>query len=227
MVRASGSGLQADARTASAAWERRARPALWSTELFGIESKRRCALHCAGAIHGIRNGRPPMKVTILDDYHDTVRTLECFGMLAAHDVTIWNDHVQDTDRLAERLRDTEALVLIRERTQIRAPLIARLARLKLISQRSVWPHIDTDACTEHGILVCSNQHAGTPSYATAELTWALILAAMRQIPQQMASLRAGNWQIGVGDTLRGKTLGIYGWGRIGAVVAGYAKAFGM
>ena len=168
-----------------------------------------------------------MKITILDDYHDTVRTLECYAMLAGHDVTIWNDHVQDVDRLAERLKDTEALVLIRERTQIRAPLIARLSRLKLISQRSVYPHIDLAACTEHGILVCSNQHAGTPSYATAELTWGLILAAMRRIPQQMASLRAGNWQMGVGDTLRGKTIGIYGWGRIGAVVAGYAKAFGM
>jgi D-3-phosphoglycerate dehydrogenase len=168
-----------------------------------------------------------MKVTILDDYHDTVRTLNCFRLLAAHDVTIWNDHLQETDRLAERLKDAEALVLIRERTQIRAPLIARLARLRLISQRSVWPHIDIGACTERGILVCSNQHAGTPSYATAELTWGLILAAMRQIPQQMASLRAGNWQIGVGDTLRGKTLGIYGWGRIGSVVAGYARAFGM
>ena len=168
-----------------------------------------------------------MKVTILDDYHDTVRTLKCFVMLAAHEVTIWNDHVEDVDRLAERLKDTEALVLIRERTQIRAPLIARLARLKLISQRSVWPHIDIAACTDHGILVCSNMHAGTPSYATAELTWGLILAAMRQIPQQMASLKAGHWQMGVGDTLRGKTIGIYGWGRIGGAVAEYAKAFGM
>ena len=168
-----------------------------------------------------------MKVTILDDYHDTVRTLACFSMLADHEVTIWNDHVQDLDRLAERLKDTDALVLIRERTQIRAPLIARLSHLKLISQRSVYPHIDIPACTEHGILVCSNQHAGTPSYATAELTWGLILSAMRRIPQQMASLRAGNWQMGVGDTLRGKTIGIYGWGRIGGVVAEYAKAFGM
>jgi len=168
-----------------------------------------------------------MKVTILDDYHDTVRTLECFRMLEAHDVTIWNDHVQDVDRLAERLKDTEALVLIRERTHIRAPLIARLPRLRLISQRSVYPHIDIPACSEHGILVCSNQHAGTPSYATAELTWGLILAAMRRIPQQMASLRAGNWQMGVGDTLRGKTIGIYGWGRIGGVVGDYARAFGM
>ena len=168
-----------------------------------------------------------MNIAILDDYHDTVRTLGCFGMLEGHAVTIWNDHVQDVDRLAERLADTEVLVLIRERTQIRRPLVERLQRLRLISQRSVWPHIDIEACSERGVLVCSNMHAGTPSFATAELTWALVLAAMRQIPQQMASLRAGNWQCGVGRTVRGKTLGIYGWGRIGGAVAEYARAFGM
>jgi D-3-phosphoglycerate dehydrogenase / 2-oxoglutarate reductase len=168
-----------------------------------------------------------MKITILDDYHDTVRTLESFRMLAGHAVTVWNDHVQEVDRLAERLLDAEVLVLIRERTQIRRALIERLPRLRLISQRSVWPHIDIDACTERGVLVCSNMHAGTPSYATAELTWGLVIAAMRQIPQQMASLRAGNWQCGVGRTLRGKTLGVYGWGRIGGAVAEYARAFGM
>jgi D-3-phosphoglycerate dehydrogenase len=168
-----------------------------------------------------------MKITILDDYHDTVRTLPCFSKLAGHDVTIWNDHVQDTNALAERLHDAEVLVLIRERTKIRAPLIERLPKLKLISQRSVYPHIDVEACTRHGVIVSSSQHAGTPSYAAAELTWALVLAAMRQIPQQMASLQAGNWQMGVGTTLRGKTLGIYGYGRIGAVVAGYGRAFGM
>ena len=100
-------------------------------------------------------------------------------------------------------------MLIRERTKIRAPLLERLPKLRLISQRSVYPHIDIDACTRLGIIVSSSQHAGTPSYATAELTWGLMLAAMRQIPQQMASLKAGNWQIGVGTTLRGKTLGIY------------------
>src|SRR6185312_14452767 len=153
----------------------------------------------------------------LDDYHDTVRTLPSFAKLAGHDVTIWNDHVQDVARLAERLKDTEALVLIRERTQVREPLLERLPKLRLISQRSVYPHIDIAACTRLGIIVSSNMHADTPSYATAELTWGLVLAAMRQIPQQMASLRAGNWQIGVGHTLRGKTLGIYGYGRIGKV----------
>ena len=168
-----------------------------------------------------------MRISILDDYFDTVRTLECFGKLAGHDVTIWNDHVQDTDLLAERLRDAEALVLIRERTQIRNSLLERLPKLKLISQRSVYPHIDIDSCTRLGIVVSSGQHAGTPSYATAEFTWGLVLAAMRAIPQQVASMKAGNWQYGVGHTLRGKTLGIYGYGRIGAVVAGYGKAFGM
>src|SRR5580692_2455681 len=168
-----------------------------------------------------------MKISILDDYHDTVRTLPCFEKLKGHDVTIWNDHVQDVDALAERLRDTEALVLIRERTQIRNALLERLPKLKLISQRSVYPHIDIDSCTRLGIVVSSGQHADTPSYATAEFTWGLILAAMRAIPQQMAALKAGNWQIGVGHTLRGKTLGIYGYGRIGSVVAGYGKAFGM
>src|SRR5665213_4205925 len=152
-----------------------------------------------------------MRICILDDYHDTVRTLPCFSKLAGHDVTIWNDHVQDVDALAERLRDAEVLVLIRERTEIRAPLLERLPALRLISQRSVYPHIDVDACTRLGIVVSSSQHAGTPCFAAAELTWGLILSAVRQIPQQMASLRAGNWQIGVGDTLRGKTLGTYGY----------------
>jgi D-3-phosphoglycerate dehydrogenase len=142
-------------------------------------------------------------------------------------VEIWNDHVQDVDTLAGRLKDTEALVLIRERTQIRAPLIERLKNLRLISQRSVYPHIDVDACTRAGVIVSSFQHPGTPSYAAAELTWGLILAAMRQIPQQMAALRSGRWQVGVGDSLRGKTLGIFGYGRIGGAVAGYGKAFGM
>ena len=168
-----------------------------------------------------------MNVSILDDYFDTLRGLRCFRKLDGHQVTVWNDHVQDDDVLARRLKDAEVLVLIRERTQIRGPLLERLPALRLISQRSVYPHIDIDACTRRGIIVSSDQHAGTPSYAAAELTWGLILAAVRQIPQQMASLRAGTWQIGVGETLRGKTLGIYGYGRIGAAVAGYGKAFGM
>ena len=168
-----------------------------------------------------------MKVAILDDWFDTLRTLPCFAKLDGHDVTVWTDHVEDLDALAERLRDAEALVLIRERTQVRAPLLERLPALRLISQRSVYPHIDVDACTRLGVVVSSNMHSDTPSYAAAELTWGLVLAAARRIPQQMASLRAGRWQMGVGDTLRGRTLGILGYGRIGATVAGYGRAFGM
>jgi D-3-phosphoglycerate dehydrogenase len=120
-----------------------------------------------------------MKISILDDYHDTLRTLACFKKLSGHEIKVRNDHAQDVDALAERLWDTEVLVLIRERTEIRAPLLDRLAKLRLISQRSVYPHIDIEACMRLGIIVSSSQHPGTPSYAAAELTWALVLAAMR------------------------------------------------
>jgi D-3-phosphoglycerate dehydrogenase len=168
-----------------------------------------------------------MKVAILDDYFDTLRTLHCFRKLDPHQVTVFNDHIQDTDVLAGRLAGFEALVLIRERTQIRGSLLERLPDLKLISQRSVYPHIDTDACTRLGIVVSSDMHAGSPSFSTAELAWALILAATRRIPQQVADLKAGKWQTAMGRTLRFKTLGIYGYGRIGEVVAGYGQAFGM
>ena len=120
-----------------------------------------------------------MKISVLDDYFDTRAHARMLRQACGHEVTIWNDHVQDVDALADRLHDTEALVLIRERTQIRAPLLERLPKLKLISQRSVYPHIDIDACTRLGIVVSSSQHADTPSYAAAELTWALVLAAMR------------------------------------------------
>jgi D-3-phosphoglycerate dehydrogenase len=168
-----------------------------------------------------------MRVSVLDDYFDTLCTLDCFERLDGHEVTVFTDHVQDVDQLADRLRDTEALVLIRERTEIRAPVLERLPKLRLISQRSVYPHIDVEACTRLGIVVSSDLHAGSPSYATAELTWGLVLAAMRQIPQQVASLKAGTWQAGVGRTLLFKTLGIFGYGRIGKVVAGYGQAFGM
>jgi len=168
-----------------------------------------------------------MKVAILDDYFDTLRTLRCFAKLAPFDVTVFNDHTEDEDVLVERLKDAEVLVLIRERTKVRASLLSRLPRLRLISQRSVYPHIDIEACTRFGVVVSSSQHEGTPSYAAAELTWALVLAAARRLPQQVAALRAGTWQTGMGLTLREKTLGIYGYGRIGSVVAGYGRAFGM
>jgi D-3-phosphoglycerate dehydrogenase len=168
-----------------------------------------------------------MKIAILDDYFDTLRTLPCFAKLEGHDVKVWNDHVQETQGLADRLQDAQALVLIRERTAIRAPLLDRLPKLELISQRSVYPHIDVDACTRLGIVVSSNMHAGVPSYPTGELTFGLIIAAMRQIPQQIESMKAGRWQLAPGLTIRGKTLGVFGYGRIGRQVAEYGRAFGM
>ena len=168
-----------------------------------------------------------MKIAILDDWFDTLRGLPCFAKLDGHDVTVFTDHIEDPAALAERLADTEALVLFRERTTITADLLQRLPNLKLISQRSVYPHIDVPACTANNVLLCSNMHGGTPSYAAAELTLALMLASARQIPAQVASTRAGNWQMGVGKTLRGRTLGLYGYGRIAKAVAGYADAIGM
>lgn len=168
-----------------------------------------------------------MKVHILDDWFDTLRGLPCFSKLDGHDVTVWTDHVEDVEELARRLSDAEALVLFRERTKVTRALLERLPKLRLISQRGVYPHVDVPACTAHDVLLCSRMPAGGTNYAAAELTWALIMAAMRQIPAQMASAKAGTWQMGVGKTLHGRRLGLYGYGRIAKAVAGYAKAFGM
>ena len=169
-----------------------------------------------------------MKVHILDDWFDTLRGLRCFEKLSGHDVTVWTDHVEDVNILAERLTDAEALVLFRERTKVTRALLERLPKLKLISQRGVYPHVDVSACSDHGVLLCSKQPKGSgPNYAAAELTWALIMSGMRQLPQQMASVKAGGWQMGVGKTLRGRTLGLYGFGRIAKSVAAYAEAFGV
>jgi D-3-phosphoglycerate dehydrogenase len=168
-----------------------------------------------------------MKLAILDDWFDTLRGLPCFAKLDGIDVTVFTDHEPDPDKLAERLKPFDAVVLFRERSQMSAQVLDQLPNLRLISQRSVYPHVDVEACTTNNILLCSNMHAGTPSFAAAEHTWALILAAMRQIPQQMANMKAGRWQMGVGKTLQGRTLGLYGYGRIAKTVAGYARAFGM
>jgi D-3-phosphoglycerate dehydrogenase / 2-oxoglutarate reductase len=168
-----------------------------------------------------------MKIHILDDWFDTLRNLPCFAKLEGHDVTVWTDHEPDPTRLAARVSEAECLVLFRERTKIGAELLQRLPKLKLISQRSVYPHVNVPACTENGVLLCSNMHGGAPSYAAAEMTLGLILASYRQIPQQAAALKSGDWQMGVGRTLRGRTLGLYGYGRIAGAVATYAKALGM
>lgn len=169
-----------------------------------------------------------MNIAILDDYQDTIRTLACFKKVTGHSVAIWKDHTKDVDELAGRLKDTEVLALIRERTPIKAPLLERLDKLRLITQVGVVPHIDLEACTRRGVIVSSSTMSGRPSYATAELNWGLIIAAFRRIPQEMAALKAGRWQVHpIGTGLRGKTLGIFGYGKIGGVVAGYGKAFGM
>jgi len=168
-----------------------------------------------------------MNITILDDYQNTVKTLACYSKLSAHNVTIWNDHTKDINILADRLKDTEALALLRERTPIRAELIERLPNLRMIGNVGVYPHIDVEACTRQGVLVCVYTSPTNPSYPTAELTWALILCALRNLPQEIAALKAGRWQAWpIGTTVRGKTLGILGFGKLGAVVAGYGRAFG-
>ena len=169
-----------------------------------------------------------MKITILDDWQDTIRGLPAFKKVADHDVTVWNDHSKDVNVLADRLKDTEVLCLIRERTPIRAPLIERLPKLRMITQSGVFPHIDVEAATKRGIIISSQTGPGRPSWATAELTWGLVIAAFRRIPQEAAALKAGKWQAyTIGSGIRGKTLGIHGYGKIGAVVASYGKAFGM
>ena len=178
-----------------------------------------------------------MKIALLDDYQDAVRKLDCFQLLAEHEVKIFNNGVRGIGQLATRLSEVEALVLIRERTRITAQLLDKLPRLKIISQTGkASGHIDIDACTARGIVVLEG--AGSP-VAPAELTWALIMAAQRRIPQYVANLKQGAWQqsglraaampanFGMGQVLRGQTLGIWGYGKIGRMIAGYGRAFGM
>jgi D-3-phosphoglycerate dehydrogenase len=166
-----------------------------------------------------------MKIVIPDDYQDAVRHLDAFDRLAGHDVTVFHDTVTDLDALAERLAGAEALVLIRERTPITGELLARLPNLKAISQTGGGvAHVDLEACRRRGITVMAG--TGTP-HAAAELTWGLVLAAMRHLPEEMANLKAGRWQRTLGLGLKGRTLGIFGYGRIGALMARYARAFEM
>lgn len=166
-----------------------------------------------------------MKIAILDDYQDACRTLDAWTKLAGHDVTVFRDTLKDEDALVARLRDFEALVLIRERTRFTATLLERLPRLRALSQTGkAGAHIDLEACKRLGIAILEG--SGSP-YATSELTWGLVLAAMRRIPQEVENLKKGGWQQSVGRALRGRTLGVYGFGKIGSVVAGYGRAFGM
>jgi D-3-phosphoglycerate dehydrogenase / 2-oxoglutarate reductase len=167
-----------------------------------------------------------MKVHVLDDWSDTLRGLASFQRLAGHEVTVWTDKAEGAV-LVDRLKDAEALVLFRERTSITADLLAQLPKLRMISGRGAHPHVDVAACTAAGVLFCSNKPAELPNHAAAELTWALVLAAMRDLPAQMAGAKAGRWQTGVGRTLKGRTIGLYGYGKIARLVASYARAFGM
>jgi D-3-phosphoglycerate dehydrogenase len=178
-----------------------------------------------------------MNIVILDDYQDAVRKLQCASKLEAYPAKVYTNTVKGIGQLSVRLRDADVIVLIRERTQITRQLLEKLPRLKLISQTGrAGSHIDVEACTERGIVV--TEGVGSP-IAPAELTWALVLASMRRLPQYIATLKHGGWQqsgmksasmpsnFGLGMVLRGKTLGIWGYGRIGQLVAGYGRAFGM
>jgi len=178
-----------------------------------------------------------MNIIILDDYQDAVRKLKCAALMEPLNAKVFTNTVKGVGQLAVRLRDADVLVLIRERTHFPRQLLEKLPKLKLISQTGrIGPHIDIDACTRMGIAVAEG--VGSP-YAPAELTWALIMAAMRRLPQYIGTLKHGVWQqsglksasmppnFGIGMVLRGKTLGIWGYGKIGQLIAGYGRAFGM
>ena len=178
-----------------------------------------------------------MNIVILDDYQDTVRKLECAARLDPYQAKVYTNTVKGLGQLSVRLKDADVIVLNRERTHMPRQLIEKLPKLKLIVQTGrVGPHIDVHACTERGIAVAEG--SGSP-VAPAELTWALIMAAMRRLPQYIGNLKHGAWQqsglkagsmpanFGLGAVLKGRTLGIWGYGRIGQLLAGYGKAFGM
>ena len=178
-----------------------------------------------------------MNIVILDDYQDTVRKLQCASKLEAYPAKVYTNTVKGIGQLSVRLRDADVIVLIRERTHISRQLVEKLPRLKMIAQTGrIGAHVDVQACTERGIVV--TEGVGSP-IAPAELTWALVMAATRRLPQYIGTLKHGAWQqsglksasmpanFGLGSVLRGRTLGVWGYGRIGQLVAGYGKAFGM
>lgn len=167
-----------------------------------------------------------MIIAIPDDYHGLVPTLDCFKTLAAHDVRVFRDVAPPTDVLVRNLRDAEAIVPIRERTDFTRDVIEQLPKLKLISQtgRSAH-HVDVAACTERGIVVCHGTHASP--YTVAEHTWTLTLAALRRIPEETALMKQGRWRESFSAGLHGKTLGIFGLGKIGTLIAATGASFGM
>ena len=166
-----------------------------------------------------------MKIAVIDDYQDAFRTLKCYAKLKGHDVIVYNDTEKDPAGLADRLKDAEAVLLTQQRSRFPSAVIERLPKLKVISQTGrATAHIDVEACTRHGVVVL----AGGPgrSHTTAELTWGLILAALRHIPYEVKRLREGHWQSTIGTAVQGKTLGIYAFGKIGSMVANVGRAFG-
>lgn len=166
-----------------------------------------------------------LRIAITDDYQNCVRSLACFSKLAAHQVTVFNDTLHDVAALAERLRNFDALVLTRERTAISDSLLARLPQLRVISQTGkVAEHIDIAACTARGVAVVDGRGSGA---ATAELTWALILASRRYLVDEVNRFRDGQWQGHLGQQLNGQRLGVWSYGRIGRQIAAYGRAFGM
>jgi D-3-phosphoglycerate dehydrogenase len=173
----------------------------------------------------------PLRIALLDDTLGLIGRLPSFAMLRGHRTCLIGEHLTDPEQLAVQVGAAEVLVLTRERTPITASLLARLPNLQMISQISDTPHIDLEACTRRGVLVSANRFPGAPHFralhATAELTWALILMANRRLPEEMRAMREGLWHRGAGRSVRGRTLGLFGYGRISTVVAGFGKAFGM
>ena len=172
-----------------------------------------------------------MKIAIVDDYTDTARTTPAFARLAGHEVSVWTDRAPSLETLAERLQDIEVLILIRERMQVTDALLSRLPKLKMISHLGIHPNVDVEACTRHGIIFSDGRRTkrtfSRSLSSTAELTWTLILASMRRLPQQVAALKEGVWQLSAGRTLHGKVLGVYGYAQTGSRVAALGRAFGM
>lgn len=165
-----------------------------------------------------------MRITILDDYQDAVRQLDCFKILDGHEVQILKQSYADPMQLAEQLQNTEALLLIRERTKVSVDLLAQLPNLRLISQTGkISNHLDLANCTAYGVAVAESQ--GSP-VAPAELTWLLIMNGLRKLPEAISAMKAGKWQSNIGQVVAGKTIGIWGYGKIGRLVAQYAQAFG-
>ena len=165
-----------------------------------------------------------MKIAILDDYQHAIRRLDCFKLLEGQDVQILHTTEKDPALLAEKIKDADILVLTRERTKINEALLSQLPQLKIISQTGkISAHLDLAACTKHHVAVAEG--IGSP-VAPAELTWALLINALRQIPAAIEGMKKGQWQINIGNTVHGKTIGIWGYGKIGTMIAGYAKAFG-